>query len=62
MEDAGFDQAIITQSDGRGVTLTKDEYYRLTLRERVDQLCKGQVRFFYQGQPVSPLKATRPGQ
>jgi hypothetical protein len=61
VEDGTFDQAIVSHSDGRRETMTRDEYYRLPLKVRVDQLVKGQVRFFYQGQPVSPLKATRRG-
>jgi hypothetical protein len=61
VEEADFDQAIVSHADGRRETMSKADYYRQSLKARVDQLCKGQARFFYQGQPVSPLKATRRG-
>jgi hypothetical protein len=61
VEEGDFDQAIINLSDGRSEKLTRDEYFRHSLRVRVDQLCKRQVRFFNQGEPVSSLKATRRG-
>jgi hypothetical protein len=61
VEEADFDEAIVSHADGRRQTMTKVEYYRQSLKVRVDQLCRGQARFFYLGQPVSPLKATRRG-
>ena len=59
MEQADFDQVVISESDSHRVTMSKDEYFRLSLRVRVDQLCKGHVRFFHRGQPVSTLKAMK---
>ena len=59
MEQADFDQVVITEPDGRRVTTTKDEYFRLPLKLRVDQLVKGRAKFFHQGQPVSALKALK---
>jgi hypothetical protein len=59
VKEADFDQAIVTHANGSSQTMSKDDYYRQPLKMRVDQLCKGQVRFFARGQPVSPLKVVR---
>ena len=39
--------------------MTKDQYFGQALKLRIDQLCKGQARFFQQGQVVSALKALK---
>jgi hypothetical protein len=62
VEEGEFDQAIVSPPGGRSETLTKEAYFRQSLRVRIDQLCKGQVRFFYRGEPVSSLKASRRSQ
>jgi len=62
VKDGDFDQAIVTNANGSSQTMSRDDYYRQPLKMRVDQLCKGQVRFFAQGQPVSPLKVVRGNQ
>ena len=49
-------------TNGSSQTMSKEDYYRQPLKVRVDQLCKGQVRFFSQGQSVSPLKVVRGNQ
>jgi hypothetical protein len=59
VEQGDFDQAEITEPGGQRVTMTKDQYFRQALKVRVDQLCKGQVRFFRDGQAVSALKALK---
>lgn len=59
MEQADFDQVVVTGSDGQRVTMTKDQYFVQALKVRVDQLCKGQARFFREGQVVSALKALK---
>ncbi len=62
MEKADFDVAVITEADNRQVRMTKEEYFRLALRVRVNHLCNGQVRFFLQGNPVSTLKVLKSDQ
>ena len=59
MEQADFDQVVITGTDGRRVTMSPDEYFRQALKVRVDQLVKGQARFFQGDQAVSALKALK---
>ncbi len=57
-----FDQVSIQQADGSWKIMTPDEFYKIALEERVPLLCKGWVRFFKDGAPVSALKAMRPSQ
>lgn len=59
MEQADFDQVVITGADGHRVTMSRDEYFGQALRVRVDQLVKGQARFFQGNQVVSALKALK---
>jgi late competence protein required for DNA uptake (superfamily II DNA/RNA helicase) len=61
LEKADFDLVIIKEAD-REVRMTKEEYFGLALRVRVNHLCNGQVRFFHQGKPVSTLKALKSDQ
>jgi hypothetical protein len=58
LEKADFDLVIINEAN-REIRMTKEEYSRLALKVRVNHLCNGQVRFFYQGKPVSTLKAMK---
>jgi late competence protein required for DNA uptake (superfamily II DNA/RNA helicase) len=62
LEKADFDLVIINEADNRQVRMTKEEYFRLALRVRVNHLCNGQVRFFHEGKPVSTLKALKSDQ
>jgi hypothetical protein len=62
LEKADFDLVIINEADNRQVRMTKEEYFRLALKVRVNHLCNGQVRFFHQGKPVSTLKALKSDQ
>lgn len=62
VNEGDFDQAIVTHANGLSQTMSRDDYYRQPLKIRVDQLCKGQVRFFARGEPVSPLKVVRGNQ
>jgi len=61
LEKADFDLVIIKEA-GQEVRMTKEEYFGLALRVRVNHLCNGQVRFFHQGKPVSTLKALKSDQ
>jgi hypothetical protein len=62
LEKADFDLVIINEANNRQVRMTKEEYFGLALKVRVNHLCNGQVRFFLQGQPVSTLKALKSDQ
>jgi len=57
---AGYDQVGIPQPDGSLKMLTKAEFERLPLSERI-RLLMGELRFFRNQQPVSSREALRKG-
>lgn len=55
----GYDRAEIVLEGGKSRTLSKNEFEKLPLRERVDSIMHGKVKFFLKGVPISATRALK---
>ena len=54
-----FDEALVARPDGTTQRLTRDEFFKVPLIERVQLLCDFKVKFVKSGQQMSPVDALR---
>ena len=54
-----FDKAIIVTPDGREKPLSPTEFLAIPLGERIELLTASKIKFFRNGQPISPIEAVR---
>jgi hypothetical protein len=55
----GFDSVTVQSENGQARALTRDEFYRIPLEQRVRMLCKGMVKFFREGRSIPATEAMK---
>jgi hypothetical protein len=55
----GYDHVQVPTPKGKTHLLTKSEFEKLPLRERVDFILKGELKFFLDGRPIPPARALK---
>ena len=54
-----FDKAVVQSEDGAEQTLDPNEFLAIPLGERIQWMTKSKIKFYRNGQLISPLEAVR---
>ena len=54
-----FDKAVVQTPDGQEQTLTPAEFLAIPLGDRIQWMTASRVKFYRDGQQISPLEAVR---
>jgi hypothetical protein len=54
-----FDKALVRMSDGAERWLNPDEFLAIPLGERIQLMTASRIKFYREGQLISPLEAVR---
>jgi hypothetical protein len=54
-----FEEAIIRMPDGQEQRVSHDEFMTIPLSERIELMTASRIKFFRDGQPISPIEAVR---
>jgi len=54
-----FDKAVIRNADGSEQVLSPVEFAAMPLGDRINLMTASRIKFFKNGEPISPLEAVR---